>query len=88
MNFLWIVINTFLPFFFMGHDVFSPAFKNGFIHICGSMTVYDKFGHCYNSNHGNVKVFTNTGSVTMCAWTLYCFAYVQQGIIIFKFIYM
>lgn len=69
-----------LPFFLWDMMFFS-SFQEWFYSHMWFMTVYDKFGHCYNSNHGNVKVFTNTGSVTMCAWTLiYCFAYVQQGI--------
>lgn len=68
-----------LPFFLWDMMFFS-SFQEWLYSHMWFMTVYDKFGHCYNSNHGNVKVFTNTGSVTMCAWTLYCFAYVQQGI--------
>lgn len=41
------------------------------------MIVYDKFGYCYNSNYGNVKVFINIGFVIMCVWILiYCFVYV------------
>lgn len=60
----------------MGHDVFFLVFKNGFIYICGLMIVYDKFGYCYNSNYGNVKVFINIGFVIMCVWILYCFVYV------------